>query len=329
VRAKTWLPAAAALLACFAWLGFDAARRESATFDEPFHLLSGRALAAAGTLPPGQPNPPLLLRWLALPLPAAEKLAPLDLAGCLSAPRACGLNFVYGNTAAPGEMLARSRAASLALGVLLVALAGFWAYQLGGPAAGLSALGLAAFMPPLLAHAHLATADAGNALLCTAALVLLWRGARSPGAPAALAAGLACGLALAGKYTAVLLLPLSLGYLYLWGGRRLRLYAAWSCGVLAALSLGCWPLSAGDWLQTARAVSRELTAGHVTYLLGSVSSSGTWYYFPLALLLKTPLPALLLAAAGFWKLKSAGEGRERLLYLALPGRGLAAAGRLV
>jgi 4-amino-4-deoxy-L-arabinose transferase-like glycosyltransferase len=39
--------------------------------------------------------------------------------------------------------------------------------------------------------------------------------------------------------------------------------------------------------------------GHVTYLLGELRSYGWWYYFPLIVLLKTPLPFILLSAAGF------------------------------
>lgn len=309
--------AAAALAACFAWLSWSAARRESATFDESFNIASGWTLARTGQRPPAQPNPPLLLRWLALPLPSPEKLKPYDDAAYRGGPRAYGLDFVYSNTAPAEAMLGRARAANLLLGVLLLLLTGWWAYGLGGAAAGIAALWLFAFMPPLLAHSHLATADIGNALLCTAALFLLWRGSRAPGALSAAAAGLACGLAMAGKYTAVLLLPLCAAYLYFWKTAKLKAYAAWGAAALLGLTLGCLPLSPLEWLRTAVAVGRELEAGHVTYLLGAVSSSGSWYYFPLALLLKTPLPALLPAAAGFYG-AARPERRESLLFVAAP-----------
>lgn len=309
--------AAAALAACFGLLSWSAALRESATFDEPLHIVSGWTLALTGRRPPAQPNPPLLLRWLALPLPPAAALKPHDDGGYRAAPRSYGLGFVYSNTVPPEVLLRRARAANLALGILLLLLTGWWAYRLGGAAAGLAALWLFAFMPPLLAHSHLATADIGNALLCTAALFLLWRGSRAPGAPAAAAAGLACGLALAGKYTAVLLLPLGAAYLFFWKTGKLKAYGAWGAAALLGLALGCLPLSPLDWLRTGAAVARELEAGHVTYLLGRVSGEGTWYYFPLALLLKTPLPALLLAGAGFYG-AARPERREALLFLALP-----------
>lgn len=314
---RAGLFAAAALAACFAWLSWSAAQRESATFDETFNLVSGWTLARTGLRPPAQPNPPLLLRWLALPLPPASALRPHDDAVYRAAPRAYGLGFVYSNLVPPEALLLRARAANLLLGVLLLLLTGWWAYRLGGETAGLMSLTVFAFMPPLLAHSHLATADIGNALLCTAALFLLWRGSRAPGAGSAAAAGLACGLALAGKYTAVLLLPLGAAYLYFWKAERPRIYAAWGAAALAGLALGCLPLSPAEWLRTGLAVGRELDAGHVTYLLGRVSRAGAWYYFPLALLLKTPLPALLLAAAGFLETRP-GTRRDRLLWLAAP-----------
>lgn len=314
---RAGLFAAAALAACFAWLSWSAALRESAAFDETFNMVSGWTLARTGLRPPGQPNPPLLLRWMTLALPPAAALKPLDGAAYRAAPRAYGLGFVYSNAVPPETLLGRARAANLLLGVLLLLLTGWWAYGLGGYAAGLAALWLFAFMPPLLAHSHLATADIGNALLCTAALFLLWRGSRSPGARAAAAAGLCCGLALAGKYTAVLLVPLGAAALYFWKADRLKVYSSWAAAALAGLALGCLPLTPLDWLRTAVAVGRELDAGHVTYLLGAVSSSGAWYYFPLALLLKTPLPALLLAAAGLYG-AARPERREALLFLAVP-----------
>jgi hypothetical protein len=48
-------------------------------------------------------------------------------------------------------------------------------------------------------------------------------------------------------------------------------------------------------------VSRFLlhgSSGHPTFLLGTPSNRGWWYYFPVALLVKTPLPLLLCALLG-------------------------------
>jgi hypothetical protein len=41
-------------------------------------------------------------------------------------------------------------------------------------------------------------------------------------------------------------------------------------------------------------------AGHPAFLLGRISNTGWWYYFPIALAVKTPIPYLLLALAGLF-----------------------------
>jgi hypothetical protein len=42
-------------------------------------------------------------------------------------------------------------------------------------------------------------------------------------------------------------------------------------------------------------------SGHDAYLLGEVRHTGWWYYFPIVLAIKTPIPVLLLAAFGLKK----------------------------
>lgn len=52
-------------------------------------------------------------------------------------------------------------------------------------------------------------------------------------------------------------------------------------------------------------------AGHPSFLLGTRSVSGWWFYFPVALLIKTPIPLLLLLlAAGARSLKGRADWRE-------------------
>jgi len=56
-------------------------------------------------------------------------------------------------------------------------------------------------------------------------------------------------------------------------------------------------------------------AGHKSYLLGEVRNTGWWYFFPVALAVKTPLPFLLLVGAGLvvaWRGASGVERRRQL-----------------
>jgi hypothetical protein len=60
----------------------------------------------------------------------------------------------------------------------------------------------------------------------------------------------------------------------------------------------------GDWrtfLYGFRIVAAHAKEGHTAYLFGQRSQHGWWYYFPVALLFKTPLPFLALALIGFGK----------------------------
>jgi 4-amino-4-deoxy-L-arabinose transferase-like glycosyltransferase len=52
-------------------------------------------------------------------------------------------------------------------------------------------------------------------------------------------------------------------------------------------------------------------AGHKSYLLGEVRDTGWWYFFPVALAVKTPIPFLLLAGVGIVAALGATAGRER------------------
>jgi 4-amino-4-deoxy-L-arabinose transferase-like glycosyltransferase len=55
-------------------------------------------------------------------------------------------------------------------------------------------------------------------------------------------------------------------------------------------------------------------AGHKSYLLGEVRTTGWWYFFPVALLVKTPIPFLLFLAVGLVVIHGRpGRERRRLL----------------
>jgi hypothetical protein len=64
------------------------------------------------------------------------------------------------------------------------------------------------------------------------------------------------------------------------------------------LVLDTVPLPAPLWLAGILTVVEHDRQGHFTYSFGELKSDGWWYYFPAVLFLKTPLPALVLAAIG-------------------------------
>jgi hypothetical protein len=68
------------------------------------------------------------------------------------------------------------------------------------------------------------------------------------------------------------------------------------------------------YLAALRGIVRHGEAGHVSYLLGDYSRQGWWYFFPVALAVKTSLPELLLTHAGLMRKQTQRE----LLFLTLP-----------
>lgn len=191
--------------------------------------------------------------------------------------------------------------------------------------AGLMAVLLAGFDPNLLAHMRLATTDFG--LTATAALAgyALWRFGRAPAITTAVVGGIGLGLMLNTKFTAILFLPLFglvllLAILLIWlralkAGQIIVLIFVYSLASFITLwltsgfdygplpsELPMLPALAGRAVPLAHYLTQLLDIGGrlqvatPAFLLGEYSDSGWWYYFPVAFLLKTPLPTLLLMA---------------------------------
>ena len=62
------------------------------------------------------------------------------------------------------------------------------------------------------------------------------------------------------------------------------------------------PLPAPEFFSGIIQVSHKNERGHLNYLFGECRTHGWWYFFPILLLVKTPLPFLLLTATGFFAL---------------------------
>ncbi|MBK8899855.1 MAG: glycosyltransferase family 39 protein [Anaerolineaceae bacterium] len=188
------------------------------------------------------------------------------------------------------------------LALLLAALIWRWSRQLwrGWLAAGV-ALFLFSFDPNILAHGSLATLDLGTAFFLFWAAYAVWRYWQRPGRRPYLLAGVTVGLALATKFSALVVFPglvlaalyrgWQLGILRSGWRRELAVIAGW--GVMStAVFLLVYRL---DWVMLSRDFlwqqQHQLT-GHPGFLLGEVSEAGWWYYFPVLFLVKTPLATL-------------------------------------
>ena len=228
-----------------------------------------------------------------------------------------------------------ARVPIMLLALVLGAVVFRWAGDVAGPPAGLLALALYTLDPNMVAHSSIAAIDLGTAAFITFASYAFWRALRRPTRINVALAGVTLGLAQATKISALMLLPLFavlaalraitthdpallsglrigrwvhtatrgqmlvrfgllmavifvLAGLTLWGtyGFEIRTPPGWSI-----------PVPAASHLIPLERVRHDITAGRTTFLMGQYSEQGWWYYFPVALAIKTPLPTLVLLLA--------------------------------
>ena len=195
------------------------------------------------------------------------------------------------------------------------------------------ALFLYALSPNVLAHASLASLDYPITffvlLTIYAALVFI----RKPRALSFMGLCVSFGLALTTKIQAVLLLPLIV-VIFAAESRSLRSHpkanlktATGAILLLLLIPLVLInlvylhpPLLKGNGVLPAAFVSAleqkilHAEEGHFAYLMGKYSEKGWWYYFPLAILFKTPLAVLILLLPAVVRKPT----RETLVFLLLP-----------
>jgi hypothetical protein len=315
------LAIAVVLLGLFAGRAGYFAAVKSQTFDEGAHLVAGVSYWRTGDFRINPEHPPLLkLLWA---IPAALRAdVPFD-----PDPDAWEKKdhwrladaFLYDGPVSHHDLLFEARLVNVALGVLLVALIGWWGHRLWGPNAGLLVLALAATDPNVIAFAALLSMDLGLALFATAAGFALWEYSATGRRLWFVLAGVALGLALAAKFSALVTVAgLGLGALgYVAGGGwfavpgaaagptvRTRLGGAVTAfvrlGLVAvAVVVVCYGVIHGlDW---ARGLKQQLVRGDLGdphyFLNGEISSTGWWTYFVHVLAIKTPPGTLILAAA--------------------------------
>ena len=311
--------AAALLLLVLAAQLLLASPAQSAAFDEGYHLTFGYAYLRTGDarLSHGQ-NPPLTNVLLALPLLLRDDIAfPIDHPTWETAD-------IYGfadeflwqaNLDRACDLIWLARLPAMALALLLACAVYAFTRSAFGNLAAVVALALCVFDPNLLAAGHIVGTDLGVTLFIFCAVWIWTLALKHARLKYALVAGVLAGAALSSKYTAVWLAPIILLVTLMYPGLR----ASWRFRLSGLIGLGAaaliviWgtfafsigPIAPGgptlpapQYWAALSGVADRMVGSTPAFLLGQISATGFIGYYPVAFLLKTPLPTLILLVIG-------------------------------
>ncbi len=329
-----------ALVALF-WLHGEAfLAANGPTFDEAVHMAAGHSYWVTGDFRLNVEDPPLPKLLWALPglLDGSAPFRPDAGQWDRGEEWLIGHDFLYGEPGSVGRLLTPARRVNLLFGVGVVVLVGAWARRLwSSEYAGTVASALAAFDPTLVGISGVLSSDAALTLFTLLSAYCLWEYAGGRDRRWLVATGVALGLTLGSKFSAVAsvagLLAGVAGFVAAGGsfdaaGGTLaaRLRSCLTPGVrattLALVTLAClyFVVRFPDW---GRGLKQQLARGATGdphfYFLGDVTNTPSPWYFVVALLVKFPLGTLALAGGGAaWTVASRRTLTTRWPLVALP-----------
>ena len=184
-------------------------RRETQTWDEACHIFAGYRYWTRGDFAMNPEHPPLVKLVAAAPLLTLRLKGPerqdmfSKVEDFLSATQ-----FVYSNNAEQILFRARMAASLFCIGLALLVFTA--TREMFGKMAALIALTLYVFEPNILAHGWEVTTDTAMSCFLLATVYAFYRYVKQPSTRRLLILGLAAGLALASKHSAILVFPILL-----------------------------------------------------------------------------------------------------------------------
>ena len=297
----------------------------SQTVDEPIHIAAGLQWLTNGGLDLDPEHPPLArIAFAAIPFIEGARVA--------SGPAEARGNEVLLRGDRYRHNLAAARIGNLPFFLLALAVVAIWTWRLFGAAAALVAMALFASLPPVLAHAGLATTDIAACATVAAALLALTVWLERPTLANALLLGLAIGIGVSSKYSFFVFFPsAAIVFLLLLRKRpavaqlAIALFVAilvtWAVFRFSVAGAGQWiplhvPLPAPALVEGLFKVARHDQSGHSTFLFGHVTRRGWWFYFPVVLFFKTPVAFIVFALAGIGQIVKKMRGEALAVVMA-------------
>lgn len=305
---------------------------KSPTFDEPFHASRGYVNLAVRDWQMMQAGHTPFIYLLTGPLfwslPDRPDLHELLARSAASSHREMAWEVLRAFDRPLDVLIFPPRVIVMGLTLLLGAALCRWAAERHGSAAGVLTLFVYTFSPNILAHGRLITTDLAFTCCFFLAVYTFQCLLVQSSVRRLMATGLALGFALGSKVSGLLLIPVfALLTLLRTSGigvdilQRLRSFGEWSrrlasfvgwlvltvliaffvLWALYGFETGSWAehwLALPTYVKAVLQVRNHSERGHPAFLMGQRSAGGWWQYFPIALLLKTPLPTLIGAFAG-------------------------------
>jgi hypothetical protein len=347
--------ASAALLVVFAAQALVAARRDSVTIDEFFHLPVGLNALYTGdmTQDPANAQPPRMFAALPL-LFDPPSFSPPEGANVVG----LGYHFMQLNSAHYQAIFVKARTMIVVIALVAACVTAKWAFDMYGAGAALASLWLFAFSSSLLAHGHLVTLDMAGTLGLVLALYANWWLLAAPSMRRAVLLGLAVGAANLLKLTGPVLVAMIVAtwVIRIASERRNRLpLSRWLVlftvvGGVALLTLNAGSGVGGTFGQLSDAtlapggklaslaqafpwlrlpfprafvdgLDMVMESGKIHdpayFLAGELSADGWWYYHLAAFAAKCPLAILItgVLAIGAWLSGRSPGARDYALFV--------------
>jgi hypothetical protein len=313
----------------------------SHTFDEPAHIACGVEYLDHGVYGYEPQHPPLARVAAAL---GPYLLGSRSQGTPYGSPNALWVeaNAVLARSPNSDAALAAARFGILPFFWIACFVVYWWGKRCFGPAEAVAAVFFFGFLPPILAHAGLATTDMALTAFLAASFLcgLIW--IERPTVATAALFGAATGMAVLSKFSTLVFLPACFAIALVWYflaerphfPRLLRAAGERLPSLLLAVLAGALLIWAGYrfsfgkvWFTSVRLPAPELFAGirqvmvhnelgHATYLLGERSRTGFWCFYLVDLAVKTPLAFLILLGLA-WRLPFRKQGPYPRAWLPL------------
>jgi 4-amino-4-deoxy-L-arabinose transferase-like glycosyltransferase len=237
------------LLLLFGWQLGSTVRQESLTWDEGDHIFAGYMSWKTHDFGLNPEHPPLMKMLATVPLLGLPlKVPTLEHRYFKDEAYLDGRELLFGNAPeySAESLTFRVRMAAGIVAILMGLLVFLAAREMFGTGAAFVALVLLTFEPTVLAHGAFVTTDAGVSCFFFAAVYAFYRYCKVRSVGRLAVAGLAAGLALAAKHSAVLLLPMLVGLagcevvfrLNGDGRGRRALQMVWSLALIGVIAVG-------------------------------------------------------------------------------------------